>query len=67
MYQHLHAVGASVGKEIGGVGMGYSKDLNDSGQRGVDTGGDPKGSDPFTGQLRLRPHLAESRRSRAER
>jgi hypothetical protein len=35
MYQYFHAVGASVGKEIGGVRMGSAKDLNDSGQGGV--------------------------------
>lgn len=35
MHQYLHASGTSVGKEVGGVWMGCTKDLNDSGQGGV--------------------------------
>jgi hypothetical protein len=32
MHQYLHAGGTSVGKEVGGVGVGCTEDLDDSGQ-----------------------------------
>ena len=35
MHQHLHAVSASVGKEVGGVGVGGTEDLDDPGQSSV--------------------------------
>lgn len=35
MHQYFHAVGAPVGKQVGGVRVGGAKDLDDSGQGGV--------------------------------
>ena len=44
MHQHLHAVGAPVGKEVGGVRVGAPEDLDDSGQGGVGAGAHVQGN-----------------------
>ena len=36
VHEHLHAVGAPVGKEIGMVRLGSTEDLDHARQRGVD-------------------------------
>ena len=52
MHEHLHAVGALVGKQIGVMRVGCAKDLNDTGQGGLGActhvqrlGGHPDGID----------------------
>ena len=44
VHQHLHAGGASVGKEIGGVRMSATEDLDDSGQCSVSAGAHVQGN-----------------------
>jgi hypothetical protein len=53
MHQYFHAVGASVGKEIGGVGVSCAKDLDNSGQGGV-------GSCPHIHWHGCKPHRINS-------
>jgi hypothetical protein len=44
MHQYLHAVGASVGKEVSGMRMRCAKDLDYSGQGGVGAGAHVQGN-----------------------
>ena len=63
MHQYLHAVGASVGKEVGGVRMSATEDLYDPGQGGVGACPHVQGSG---GQPhRINPNHASHSRSQA--